>query len=73
MRDDDHLWTTARYIMRNPVDAGLCKTAEEWRWSSHRDVLDGSTPAWLDRPRFLERFGTMGGEPCSVYRTMVDG
>ena len=73
MRDDDHLWTTARYILRNPVDAGLCKAAEEWRWSSHRGVLEESAPVWLDRPRFLERFGTTGGDPDTVYRALIDG
>jgi putative transposase len=73
MRDDAHLWTTARYILRNPVEAGLCRDPMEWRWSSHRAVLEGTAPSWLDRQRFLERFGTTGGEPHAVYRALVDG
>jgi putative transposase len=32
---DDHLLTVARYIERNPVRAGLVKTARGWNWSSH--------------------------------------
>ena len=62
-RSDEQLWTTARYIARNPVEAGLCEAAAEWRWSSHRGVLEGTAPRWVDRARLLAFFGTMGGDP----------
>jgi len=32
--DGRHLLAAARYIERNPVRAGLVKTAEAWKWSS---------------------------------------
>ena len=32
--DDAHTWTAVRYVERNPVRAGLVKTASAWRWSS---------------------------------------
>lgn len=32
--DDLHLLTAWRYIERNPIEAGLVKRAENWRWSS---------------------------------------
>ncbi|MCL1920482.1 MAG: transposase [Kiritimatiellaeota bacterium] len=34
MRDEKHLHDTVAYIHNNPVKAGLCGRAEEWRWSS---------------------------------------
>jgi hypothetical protein len=71
--DDQQFWTTARYIARNPVEAGLCRRAHEWKWSSHRGVLEATAPEWVDRGRLLERFATMGGEPERVYREAVDG
>ncbi len=71
--DDRQFWTVVRYIARNPVEAGLCRTAEAWKWSSHRGVLDGTAPAWVDRAGLLERCGTTGGEPDIVYRELVDG
>jgi putative transposase len=71
--DDRQFWTVARYIARNPVEAGLCRMAHEWKWSSHRGLVDGTAPEWVDRGRLLERFGTMGGEPERVYRELVDG
>lgn len=34
IRDERHLETAIHYIHQNPVKAGLCQAAEEWRWSS---------------------------------------
>ena len=34
MRDGDQFDTTRAYIENNPVAAGLCSTAQEWRFSS---------------------------------------
>jgi REP element-mobilizing transposase RayT len=33
IRDDAHFRTVAAYIAQNPVKAGLCRRAEDWRWS----------------------------------------
>jgi hypothetical protein len=71
--DDAQLWTVVRYILRNPVEAGLCREAAEWKWSSHRGVLKGTAPVWVDRPGLLGRFESMGGDPDSVYQTLIDG
>lgn len=35
-RDPGHRERSISYIERNPVKAGLCETATEWRWSSAR-------------------------------------
>jgi putative transposase len=33
IRDEHHLMLTRRYVLDNPVRAGLCQRAEEWPWS----------------------------------------
>ena len=33
---DEHLITTLRYVLQNPVRAGLSETVHEWPWSSAR-------------------------------------
>jgi REP element-mobilizing transposase RayT len=33
IRDEQHFANVVRYIAENPVKAGLCRTAGEWRWS----------------------------------------
>ncbi len=45
------------YVVKNPVAAGLCATAEEWPWGSHPAVLDGTAPVWLDVGRLGDLFG----------------
>jgi putative transposase len=31
---DEHLAATCRYVLQNPVRAGLCRNAEDWAWSA---------------------------------------
>ena len=46
---DSHLIELARYIVLNPVRAGLCEHPLEWRWSSCR-----ATIGIVEKPDFLE-------------------
>lgn len=34
--NDADLASTARYVFRNPVKAGLCERPQDWYWSSYR-------------------------------------
>ena len=36
---DEHFLECVRYILLNPVRAGLCAHPGDWRWSSYRDPL----------------------------------
>jgi REP element-mobilizing transposase RayT len=59
---DEQLWVTARYIARNPVEAGLCAEPAAWAWSSHAATTGAAVaPAWLDVARLRGYFGTWGG------------
>lgn len=40
--DDGYFLSVLRYIHQNPVKAGLCKEASEYRWSSYNDYINGS-------------------------------
>jgi len=45
IRDEEHLSRVVQYIQQNPVKAGLCERAEQWRWSSARGAGgDASVP-----------------------------
>jgi len=33
IRDEDHLREAVAYVLHNPVRAGLCELASDWRWS----------------------------------------
>ncbi len=72
VEDDLEFWTVARYIARNPVEAGKCRAARDWAWGSYRGVVDGTAPAWLDAGRLLSLFGALGGEGRPTYLAHVD-
>jgi putative transposase len=36
IRDEEHLQAACRYVLQNPVRAGLCRTAADWPWSASR-------------------------------------
>ena len=58
---DGHLLTVLRYVLRNPVRAGLVAQAMDWPWSSLKfphltDPLPVEIPRnwrhWIDQPLF---------------------
>jgi putative transposase len=54
---EEYLLAVARYIHRNPVEAGLVRYPEVYVWSSCRMYLEeGAKPLWLDSEPLLSRF-----------------
>lgn len=68
---ESHLLELARYVVLNPVRAGIAATAGRWRWSSYRATAGlGQTPAWLETQWTLAQFGPRG-ETRRRYREFV--
>ena len=44
--DEPHLLAAARYIVLNPVVAGLVSRAEDWPWLSARGISRARTTSW---------------------------
>jgi hypothetical protein len=59
-QSDAQLVTTLRYIALNPVEAGSCEDARDWRWSSYALLVAGVAPAWVDGARVLAYLGAWG-------------
>ncbi len=54
---DAHLLELARYVVLNPVRAGMVGDAGRWRWSSYGAMVgDAPSPGWLDVDALLFRF-----------------
>lgn len=55
--DEGHLLNAYRYVVRNPVKAGLCAGPEEWPWSSYAATI-GHTDgfSFVDASIVLETF-----------------
>ena len=48
--EDNYLLELARYVVLNPVRAGVVQEAKDWPWSSYHAML---APAWLPGPDWL--------------------
>lgn len=53
-----YLLELARYVVLNPVRAGMVRAAEGWEWSSYRAMVGQiQAPAWLETDWLLGQFG----------------
>jgi len=73
IEDDQYLLTACRYVVRNPVRAGVVRTPAAWRWSSYRATAGMvRVPSFL-RPDVLWR--QLGADTLSAairrYRAFV--
>jgi putative transposase len=69
---DTYLLELTRYVILNPVRAGMCAAPEQWPWSSYAAVM-GSAPApsWLAVEVLLSQFGCSREEARRRYRAFV--
>ncbi len=66
-----HLLELVRYVVLNPVRAGLVSAAADWPWSNYRATAGlGPAPEWLETEWTIAQFGT-GGNARSAYREFV--
>jgi putative transposase len=70
---DGHMLRAFRYIVRNPVRAGLCQSPADWLWSSYRGAagLDGSF-AFVDNTPIRAYFGGDADEALQELRGFVE-
>ncbi len=73
IQDEQYLLTACRYIVLNPIRAGLVTSPEQWRWSSYR-----ATAGLVSVPEFLHPdmlWHRLGGGDAGVtwhrYRNFV--
>ena len=57
VQDGNYLRRLIRYIHLNPVEAGLVKKPEEYRWCSHNAYFGHAAYTWLEIDCVLTRFG----------------
>jgi putative transposase len=72
LASDAHLIGAIAYVVRNPVKAGLCAHAGEWRHSSYRATVGRApSPPWLVVDRVLELFGSSPEEARRAFEAVV--
>jgi REP element-mobilizing transposase RayT len=67
-----HLLETMRYVLLNPVRAGVVATPGSWPWSSYAMTCDAvRAPAWLETEWLLAQFGERYDDAVMAFRKFV--
>ncbi len=66
---ETYLLELSRYVVLNPVRAGMCAQPEDWPWSSYHAMLGAEAPAWLKSEWLLSQFGQ---SKASARRAYID-
>ncbi len=70
---DGYLLELARYVVLNPVRAGMVKQPGKWPWSSYRAMSgDSPTPIWLATDGILAQFAKRRAIAQRHYREFVE-
>lgn len=70
---ESHLLEACRYVVLNPVRAGLCDTADDWRWSSFRATAGlAGVPSFLVVDWLLEQFARDGIAARDQYIAFIN-
>ena len=72
IEDEARYLQTARYIVLNPIRAGMCRAPEDWRWSSYRACAGLEfPPAFLAPDDLLRCFADSPAAAQDAYRRFV--
>lgn len=73
VQKENYLLELARYVVLNPVRAGMVKAPREWLWSSYQLTLGeaGAAPEWMDVDWLLSGFGKRRSEAVKAYARFV--
>ncbi len=69
---DSYLLELARYVVLNPLRAGMVKRLEAWPWSSYlATCAQAPAPDWLQTDWILAQFGRQRGRAIRKYVAFV--
>jgi len=68
---DEHLLGVVRYIVRNPLRAGICTRLDDWPWSSHAATIGKRPPGFLTSERLLSFLGESRSSARASYLALV--
>lgn len=72
VEEDNYLLEVSRYIILNPVRAGMVERPEEYRWSSYPSIIGmEKAPVFLARDMILAQFGRGKKQAINHFITFV--
>jgi REP element-mobilizing transposase RayT len=70
--DQSYLLEVIRYVLLNPVRAGMVSIAADWPWSSYLSTTgESATPSWLAASDVLTYFSNDTRKALSAFRAFV--
>lgn len=70
---EGYLLELSRYVVLNPVRAGMVNVAGAWPWSSYRAAIGlEQAPEWLETDWLLAQFGQHRAQAVQAYIRFVD-
>jgi REP-associated tyrosine transposase len=70
---ESHAIQIVRYIARNPIRAGLCRSPEAWPWSSYAATIgEAPAPVFLDAEELVRWFSPRRGAGVRRLRAFVE-
>jgi REP-associated tyrosine transposase len=72
VQKESYLLELSRYVVLNPVRAGMVRTAKDWPWSSYRDTAGYRlSPKWLTVDWLLSAFAKRKSTAIEKYRVFI--
>ncbi len=71
VQKETHLLELCRYVVLNPVRAGLVSRPGDWRWSNYQATALAKRTDWLEVDWTLAQFGSDRGFARQEYRRFV--
>ena len=69
---DSYLLELARYVVLNPLRAGMVKQLRQWKWSSYPAMVGTAPrPRWLNTDWLLGQFGSQRSRQIERYVELV--
>ena len=70
--EDNYLLELSRYIVLNPVRAGMVKRVDQWKWSSYMAMVGKvAVPDWLANDYLLSQFSAQRKTAIQKYMAFV--
>lgn len=72
VQKESYLLELSRYIVLNPMRAGIATSLADWRWSSHPHFMQTEgKPIWLETDWLLSHFGSDRASARRAYNTFI--
>ena len=72
VQKESYLLELSRYIVLNPMRAGIAASLDDWHWSSHPHFMrPDAKPAWLETDWLLGHFGPDRASALHAYNAFI--